>query len=35
MSWSSKAGKPKRVVPPLEFDDAYFAALDAMKAGSG
>jgi polyribonucleotide nucleotidyltransferase len=25
----SKAGKQKRVVPPLEFDDAYFAALEA------
>ena len=24
----SKAGKTKRVVPPVEFDDAYFAALE-------
>jgi polyribonucleotide nucleotidyltransferase len=28
----AKAGKTKRVVPPLDFDDAYFAALEA-KAG--
>ena len=25
----AKAGKPKRVVPPLEFDQEYFAALQA------
>ena len=25
----AKAGKPKRVVPPLEFDHGYFAALQA------